>query len=569
MATSNNGAPSRRVMMIGVDGATFDLIRPWAEAGILPTFRRLMAEGASGDLESVMPPVTPAAWSTLATGTNLGKHGLFDFYARREGTYDTFVVDATHRRGTSLWRLLGQQGYRTTVFNVPATYPPEPVNGSMVSGLLTPAFATDASYPRELLAEVKAAVPNFSFYPPGIFSQGEEDKFVKDVLAWDAMTLEATEFLMQREPWDFLFTVFIGVDIISHFMWKQMEAKGPGAPSRDPRTEEALAHAIQDVYRQVDSILDRLIKQAGEETTVLVVSDHGFGPLDHYMHLNAWLVQKGYLKFKRTPRVALKNLMFRLGITPLHILNAMRALRMGGQVQETASQHNDKLKALAKQAFLSLADVDWSHTVAYSAGYGGPIFINLKGREPQGIVGPGAEYEMLLERITTDLRALRHPDTGEPFVGETYRPGDLYNGPYLKNAPDLIFTPRDWRNQGYGVHDFASNRWLEPSPDRSGTHRMNGILCMYGPGIQPGSSIEGASLQDIAPTVLGLMGAPIPNVMDGQVLSSAMTDGLRSALSLSYSHVAVEAPENMPTPDMSPEEERVIRERLEALGYLG
>ncbi len=570
MTASNNGSNHRKVLLIGVDGATFDLIRPWAEAGILPTFRQLMTQGATGELQSVMPPVTPAAWGTLATGMNQGKHGLFDFYARRDGSYESMVVDASHRHGVSLWRLLSQAGLRTVVFNVPATYPPEPVNGAMVSGLLTPTLATDASQPVELLADLKAAVPNFSFYPPGIFSEGEELKFIDDVLRWDKMTLDATEFLMKREPsWDFLFTVFIGVDIISHFMWKQMETKGTSDAARDPKTREAVANAIQSVYRQVDSIIARLMKEAGDDVLVMVVSDHGFGALDHYMHLNAWLAQKGYLKFKRTPPVLVKQLMFRLGITPLRILNMMRALRLGGKVQETASTQNDRLKTLVKQAFLSLADVDWSRTTAYSTGYGGPIFVNLKGREPQGIVEPGAEYEKLLERITTDLRALRHPDTGEPFVGEIYRQHDLYQGPYSKNAPDLQFAPFDWRNQGYGVHDFASNRWLEPSPDRSGTHRMNGILCLYGQGIRPGQKVEGASLQDIAPTILALMGVPIPQVMDGRVLSTALTEASQAKLSIAFAETVDVDLGTRVAVDLSPEEEQVIRERLEALGYLG
>ncbi len=568
MTASNNGTRKRKVMLIGVDGATFDLIRPWAEAGLLPTFRRLMTEGASGELQSVMPPVTPAAWGTLATGMNQGKHGLFDFYARREGSYETMVVDASHRHGASLWRLLTQADKRSVVFNVPATYPPEPVDGAMVSGLLTPTFATDASSPVELLSELKAAVPDFSFYPPGIFSEGEEKKFIQDVLKWDQMTLQATEFLMQRESWDFLFTVFIGVDIISHFMWKQMVNQGEG-PKRSAEDNQAMATAIQDVYRQVDSMIAKLIAQVGDDTLVMVVSDHGFGPLDYYMHLNAWLVQKGYLKFKRTPMVMAKQLMFQLGITPLHILNLMRTFRLGGKVQATASNQNAKFKSLVKQTFLSLADVDWSRTTAYSAGYGGPIFVNLKGREPQGIVAPGAEYDRLLGQLTADLRALRHPVTGEPFVGEIFRPEDLYSGPYLKRAADLQFTPMDWRNQGYGVHDFASNRWLEPSPDRSGTHRMNGILCLLGQGIRAGQPVQGASLLDIAPTVLGLMGVPIPKTMDGQLLTAALTDTLRSNVQLSYTDAELPAPEAETAPEISADEERIIRERLEALGYLG
>jgi len=568
MPFSEEARPAR-VMLVGFDGATLELIHAWAEAGLLPTFQRLMAQGAHGPLRSTMPPVTPAAWSTLATGMNPGKHGLFDFYARRKGSYETEVVNASHRRGASLWRLLSQAGKRVMVFNVPATYPPERVNGLMVSGLLTPADAADADWPPGLLQALKGAVPDFSFYPPGIFSRGQDEAFLDEILAWDRRTLQATEFLLARQPCDFCFSVFIGIDIASHFLWRAMATQGASAPADEPRLRQRLAGAIQEVYCQADAILARLLELAGEGAQVIVVSDHGFGPLDRYMHINSWLQKRGYLKFKRTPLGLAKILAYNLGITPLSVLEWTRRLGLGGQVQQTASQRNAWLKSVVKLVFLSLADVDWSRTTAYSAGYGGPIFVNLKGREPQGIVEPGAGYEALLERLIADLRALRHPETGEPFVGEIYRPGDLYHGPYAHLAPDLLFLPRDWRDQAYGVHDFASNRWLEPSPDRSGTHRMEGIFFMHGPGVHPGAVVEGSSLEDVAPTVLALMGVPIPKNMDGRVLSEALSQERLAGLSITYGEAEEALAGASQASEMSEQDERLIRDRLDALGYGG
>jgi predicted AlkP superfamily phosphohydrolase/phosphomutase len=564
-------------MIIGFDGATFDLVRPWADAGLLPTFQRLMQHGAWGDLESTAPPLTPVAWSSMATGLGPGKHGVFDFFARRPGSYDTYLVNSTHRHGTPLWSLAGEQGCRATVINVPATYPPEQVNGLMVTGLLTPNDAGDASWPRGLLAELKQAVPDFGFYPPGVFSPGQEAGFVQSVLEWDRMTLRATHFLMDRQPWDFLFTVFVGIDIVSHFMWRYMAAASHDGrtsrtePSRPPdlAADAVLADAIQSVYRQADDILAQMLQAAGDDTYVFVVSDHGFGPLDYYMHLNAWLVKRGYLKFKRTPLTQLKALAYRLGLTPLSLLTLARRLRLGGRVQKTASRHHGWIESLARQAFLSLPDVDWSRTTAYASGFGGPIFLNLRGRQPAGIVEPGAEAEALLQRLTDDLKALRHPVTGEPFVGAIYRPEDLYSGPYAQMAPDLLFEPKDWSNQGFGLHDFASNRWLEPSPDRTGTHRMNGILLMQGPGVLPGCRLEKASLLDVAPTALALMGVPIPKNADGRVLVSAFDETLRSQLAITYREEDGTAAGQAQLAVMSEQEEQDIRERLSALGYVG
>ncbi len=561
--TRNNNAHPRRVLVIGFDGATLDVIRPWAAEGLLPSFRRLMDSGAWGTLQSTMPPVTPAAWSTLATGMNQGKHGLYDFFARREGSYETLVVNSTHRHGSPFWRLLSQAGKRVCVFNVPATYPPDPVNGLMVSGLLTPTHAVDASYPVAVLEELKRAIPDFGFYPPGIFSKGKEPEFIQSVLDWDRMTLRAADFLMDRAPWDLCFLVFSGVDIMSHFMWQ------PAAIRAAAGDRQVVTDAVRSIYRQADDILGTLLERAGDDTYVMVVSDHGFGPLDHYIHLNAWLAERGYLKFKRTPGVALKYLAYRLGLTPLHILTLMRGLGLGARVQETAGTRNEWFKEMVKRAFLSLEDVDWSRTTAYSAGYGGPLFANLRGRQPQGIVEPGIEYEALLQRLADDLLALRHPLTDEPLTGAVYRRADLYSGPLVDQAPDLMFEPRDWRNQGYGVHDFASNRWLEPSPDRTGTHRMDGVFFLRGPGVPGGQRIEGASLQDIAPTILSLMDTPIPKDVDGHVLQSALSRELSTELRITYEESNGDGDRQDAMPVMTSDEEQVIKERLEALGYWG
>ncbi len=570
MPTANNGkSASRRVMIIGFDGATLDLIGPWVKAGLLPTFARLMKEGAWGPMRSTMPPVTPAAWNTMATGMNQGKHGLFDFFMRQEGSYETMLVNTTHRHGATVWGLLSEAGYRVNVFNLPASYPPDQVNGTMVSGLLTPNQATDATWPRDLLAELKQAVPGFGFYPPGIFSKGQEAKFVQDVLNWDQMTLQGTQFVTSQQDWDFLFTVFIGSDIVSHVMWKYMTTEGASLHSDDPAAKEAVAHAIQRVYQQADEIIAKFLATAGDDTYVLVVSDHGFGPQENYLHLNAWLAQRGYLKFKRNLFTQFKYLMYRLGITPLRILETLRALGLGGQVKEAAGENRAKLDAMIKRAFLSFNDVDWSRTTAYAAGFGTPIFVNLKGREPQGCVEPGAEYEALLKRLTDDLRAMRHPATGEPFVDKILRSRDLFFGPYADRAPDLMFEPRDWKNQAYGLHDFASNRWLEPSSDHTGTHRMDGILFLHGPGVRPGYAIQNATLCDVAPTVLALMGVPIPTSMDGQPLAAALSDELKSQLKIAYRDADQVADMRTTMPVMSEEDEKIIRDRLEALGYLG
>lgn len=556
----------QRVMIIGLDGATLDLIRPWAEAGVLPTFRKLMEHGAWGPLRTIRPPMTPTAWSSFLTGMNPGKHGLYDFTGHKKDSYETYLMNASHRDGPSLWRLLSQAGYRVVVFNVPLTYPPEPVNGVMVSGLLTPAGAKDATWPPELQKEIQQAIPEFNFSPPGMYSRGQDLQFVQSVRALNQTTLRVARYLMDRQPWDFLVSIFMGTDIMSHFMWKHMVTRGASAPEA---IRDVLANAIQDCYRDVDAALAELMQAAGEDTYLIVMSDHGFGEMASYFSVNPWLAERGYIKFKRNPLSQLRYLAYRLGLNPLSIFGLIRNLGLADTVRKSSRKNLGLMQEIVKALSLSFRDVDWSRTRAYSNGYAGPIFINLKGREPQGTVAPGAEYEAVLEEIIADLRQLKEPGTDLPFVGEIFRGREIYSGAHIDQAPDLIFFPRDWKYAGLGMVEFPSNRWLAPSPDRSGHHRMDGILFLSGPGVRPGYQVQGASIMDIAPTVLALMDVPIPELMDGHVLEAAMTPELQRQLNITYSQGEMVRQEVEAVPEMSSEDEELIRTRLEDLGYLG
>ncbi len=556
---------TRRVMVIGLDGATLDLIRPWAEQGELPTFKKLMQSGAYGALRTIRPPITPTAWSSFLTGTNPGKHGLFDFTGHKKNSYETYVANASHRHGPSVWRLLSEAGYRVVVFNVPLTYPVEQVNGAMISGLSTPASAKDASWPRELQAEVEKAIPEFNFAPPGMFSPGQELQFVQDVRSLIQTNLKVTRYLMNRQPWDFLVSIFMSSDIMSHFMWRNMET---GAAAYPEPMRATLANAIKDCYRDLDHAVGELIQEVGEDTNVVIMSDHGFGPMESYMSVNAWLIERGYIQFKRNPLSQLRYMLYRLGFTPLNFYGFLRKLGFGNTMRSQVRKNTTIIQRVNRNLFLSFRDVDWSRTRAYSNGYSGPVFVNLKGREPQGIVAAGAEYDRVLEQLIADLKQLKEPGTGQPFVGEVYRGKELYHGDHMEQSPDLLFFPRDWKYAGLGLVEFPTNRWLSPSPDRSGNHRMDGIVFLSGPGIRGASQIQGASIMDIAPTVLALMGVPIPESMDGRVLQSAMIPDLQEQLTVTYSRGNGAEAEAVPVPELSAQDEEIIRTRLQNLGYI-
>jgi predicted AlkP superfamily phosphohydrolase/phosphomutase len=195
--------------------------------------------------------------------------------------------------------------------------------------------------------------------------------------------------------------------------------------------------------------------------------------------------------------------------------------------------------------------------------------VNLKGRETNGIINPGPEYEALLDQLTADLATLKEPgDSGLPLVGQVYRGRDIYSGPFVDRAPDLVFSPRDWRFMVLGMGEFPSTSWIGKSVNRTGHHRMEGIFFLSGPGIKPGYVLQDASIVDVAPTTLALLRVPIPKSMDGCVLEAAMTPELSARLSIAYAGEAEIRPEYTTVQDLTPEDEEILVERLRNLGYI-
>jgi predicted AlkP superfamily phosphohydrolase/phosphomutase len=271
------------------------------------------------------------------------------------------------------------------------------------------------------------------------------------------------------------------------------------------------------------------------------------------------LMQKGYLRIKASPASALKKLAFSLGLTPRTIYRILLLLGMG-KLRRTLDKRRGG-RSLLKRFFLSFSDVDWARTRAYSIGYIGEVHINLKGREPQGSVEPGTEYEDLREALIRDLRALKLPN-GEPVVEYIWKKEEIYHGAHLQEAPDILFLPTNLETIAFGDFEFGSNRIIEPSYGVSSSHRMNGIFIATGPSIQRGASIQNARLIDLAPTILHLLGLPVPLDVDGRV----MTEVLRDSGAVEFGGSAAR-PEGTVEGYSDAEAEEVM-ERLKDLGYI-
>ena len=554
---------TKKVLIIGLDGVPLDIIQRWAQSGHLPTLRHLMETGAVGQLRSTIPPTSGPSWSSFVTGMNPGKTGIYDFLYRREGTYRFPPVNASQRGGTTIWRYLSDAGYRVGVLNLPMSYPVEQLNGFMVSGWMTPYMATDYIHPPELAAELEKEIGDYCIYPTETFTESRKESFLRATYDLLDMRTRTALYLTRTRPWDVFMTVFFDTDRVLHQLWHYMD------PDHIWRTDrEDKEWVVRDYFKEVDRSIARLLdsQSVDKDTQVIILSDHGMGRANNFIVLNNWLLETGLLRLKRDPWTHLKEFMFRHGFTLRNVHQIADRLGLARQAEYVAGYFVDHL---LKIAFLSFLDVDWKRSKAYSFGrHLGSIYVNVKGREPQGIVERGAEYEAVRDEIERLAYEFRDPQTGRLLIGQVLRREEIYSGPYLDRAPDLILRPKEPSDIFFGLADFGHRDTISTVYRYSGMHRDYGMLITSGPGIRRGSRIEGAAIQDIAPTVLYTMGLPVPSDMDGRVLEEAFTDGHLEAFPVEIAKPSAPA-EAAALNGYTKEGEKEIMERLQGLGYLG
>jgi predicted AlkP superfamily phosphohydrolase/phosphomutase len=338
-------------------------------------------------------------------------------------------------------------------------------------------------------------------------------------------------------------------------------------PLHDPGMFAKFGTAIRDYYHYVDGHLANIVESLDDDTTLIIMSDHGFGPFHKFIHVNNWLIQEELMHLKPGLRSQVKGTLFRWGFSPMNVYNLLMRFGLGALKREVVRGQG---QGLLKTLFLSFEDIDWPRTEAYSLGNIGQIRINLVDREPFGCIQPGADYEQVRDRIVDRLAELRDPETGEAVVETVYRREEIYNGPQLEHAPDIVFIPKRLEYFGFGEYEFGSHKIIEAMQRGiSGTHRLQGIFLAYGSSIQPGVEIETARIIDLAPTILHLLGTPIPDHMDGRVLHEVLDPTFKPILQTGGSpQFWPETPESSQD-SLTPEERELLTERLRSLGYVG
>lgn len=497
------------LLIIGFDGATFDLVKPWAAEGFLPNLAGLMRDGVTADLASTLPPVTSPAWPTFMTGTNPGKHGVFDFIQPHGENFT--LVNSTRIRQPTLWRRLSDAGYRVGVLNVPVTYPPQEVNGFMVTDILSPRNAI-ISHPADLIDRYETEMGPYRVAPNIQYKPGNEAEFIADI--YDLIDTHARWALklMESEPVDVLMVHFIAMDIAKHALWRFMDH------DHERFEPSPYEHAIRDGYARVDAAIGQLMAKLPPGSTTIAMSDHGFGPLKNMVNLNVFFMQRGLMKLKPDAMTQLKSWAFRRGITPATAYQWLSRLGL----QNIIARASKKARNDIVGKFLSFDSVDWSRTIAYSMGHVGQVYLNRVGREPHGIV-TDMEYESRLAEVSTALAELRD-GRGQPILTNLVRGHDAYNGPFAELGPDLHLELDHYAMIACPLFATEGRVMTNQIRGDSGCHRREGIFIAAGPGIHAGIDLPEANILDLAPTILHLLGEPVPGVMDGRVLTGALLD---------------------------------------------
>jgi len=549
------------LLVIGLDGATLDLVRPWAAEGRLPVLRGLMQRGTWGRLRSTVPPATFPAWTSLVTGVNPGRHGIFDFSARVPGTYRVRFVNGSHRRAPALWTRFSAAGRRVAVLTVPATYPPEPVAGVMVSGFDSPlATAIDGSFvhPRALYGEIQGLVGRLPFADFQEVDTGpgwHADALARLLDGIERRTTLARTLLV-RERWDAFMVVFGESDTVAHHFWRFHDRRSPRhAPS-------PFGDAVRHVYEALDAAIGALLAAAPPDATVAVVSDHGSGGAgDRVVHLNRRFAECGLLAFtRRTPAARLA------GAARGIALRALPHRWLGGLVR--------RLPAAASrlESAHRLGGIDWRRTTAYSEelDYHPSVWLNLRGREPEGTVD-AADYHTMRDDVARGLLEWRD-DAGRGVVRRVWRREELYRGPFVASAPDLLvelartdgYTASCLRSGGPGPalrrlapHEYGSGK----GSGMNGSHRRHGLVVLAGRDVRAAGEIPAVEILDVVPTLLALGGLAVPEELDGRPIEVA----LQASVPLVADPVPAPA---TPPIDYGAAEERDVRARLTALGYL-
>lgn len=504
----------QKVVVIGIDGATPDLMEAWMDEGKLPFFDKMRKNGSRGKLLSTIPPFSAPAWTSIVTGCKPGKHGIYGF--ETTGAAETHLINSRYRKTPAIWNFLTDIGLSSIIVNVPGTYPPEKINGVMITGLLTPSLESNFTYPKDIKEKLnKDELGDFELeqmwvedFPRSHMAKHAPEKLMKNIMKQMTSRAKVATNLMNKFDWDFTMVVFRGTDSAQHFLFDRKDL-------------------LLSCYQKVDELVGEMINMF-PDALFFIVSDHGFETIKKVFYPDNVLYSAGLLKPVKDPyRSAVYvvwYLIFRIWTMMLRLMPTS-TIKRSSFVKKLLFTGSYKGKL-----------IDFSKTKAFSTADGRGIQIVHRSKYKTAIVD-SKDYDKLSREISMLLQDLKDPDTGEKIVEEVYRWEEVY-GKYARDPPDLImklekgFTALEWIRgperlsgllQSKGKKTFPYVFKSDPA-GRSGDHAAYGVFFVHGKNIKPGCLIEGASVEDILPTVFATMGISIPSGVDGKLLDDVFVE---------------------------------------------
>ena len=563
------GMEAPRVLVIGLDGVTFDLLAHVFARGLMPFLQSVAETSYSGVLLSTVPPISATAWATFITGVNPGKHGILQFVTLRAGgdessgraAQEVFpggmsILNADSIRGARLWDVLTGAGKRQIVINVPLTYPPCQLNGVMITGMMTPPSASVFTHPPELSQklvdahyETDLGVSEKEFhFDPGRLVDRLHELLVK--------RLDVAVRLMDSEPWDFSMVVFTGTDRLQHRFWKYVV---PGFPEYDSPEAVRLRPELDRYFRVLDQAIARLMSTADDNTLTIILSDHGFGPVsDHTVHRLSMmralgLGERGAKSGVGRLRAVIEG---RIGLTADDIRKVARTV--------LPRQWVAKLEAGARESLLTASAQDRAYSVTLHE-YVGGIYIN------SSLFADHKSMRQFRGDIVAGLQKLRDPGRGTPVIARVRTREELYAGPALEECPDIVFhlIPGYGLSGGVGPQgQLVSER--RSDPHKQGTHRDEGILLLRGKHVNATQGVR-ERLMDVTSTILYWLRVPVPTSMDSRPILTAFNDDLLSKQPAVYTdmtpHPVPPGARDLET-EMVEEDADELLARLRGLGYI-
>lgn len=551
----------QRVLVIGLDGVTFDIVDPLVAAGRLPTFARLMRDGVRAPLGSTIPPVSAPAWVTFLTGKHPGKHGVFNFQnldATRYAGFSETLVNSSFFRGTTLLDHVGRTSkQRTVAYRVPMTFPPwEVPNGVIVSGPPVPDRRRAYARPRAIEAEIG----DMASLSTEEINRAKESRDVAAVDEGNRFELDLLERVTRRflDDGSELTIVFTGIaDTLHHYFWAFHD---PAFPTHEPEAPEALRSIITRGYEAIDATLGRMLAGVDESVAVMVVSDHGGGPQPvRQINFNVVLREMGLLVPAGSGRARVATGLSRF----------VDAARRRLPWRSWFKRH---LPAMVQGQLRGLRNatgaVQWERTHAYSVPVYYPItgvWVNVEGRQTRGIVAPGAAYERVRDQVLARLRGLVDPQTGTRLVAGAWRREDVFRGPHTVDAPDIIIETTAGYHGGTGVDELVTMASPASLRQVSGSHTADGIFLAMGGPFRAAATIARPNLADALPTALHLVGATLPDDLDGRVITEALDPAW---LTTNPIRLEAQCADEGIREELSEGDEAEMRKFLQGLGYV-